>query len=413
MRRVYLERYAYRSLELSLPVHPDTGLFIVIPAYKEPDLLSTLDSLSQSAVSVNFHVEVICIINFPEDAPQALVESHEATLKMVERFQASHIHQNISFLPALVPLTKKHAGVGLARKAGMDEAIRRVHKIGKYEIPIVCLDADCTVSENYLQAIYEFFIHNQHIHAASIFFEHPIANGIEDKGIVMYELYLRYYINALQFCGYPLATQTIGSAMAVRADWYEKHGGMNRRKAGEDFYFIHKLLPHGHYGHITNAVVYPSGRTSDRVPFGTGAAIGQWQNGTKALETCYDFEVFRWIRDFMFNVDKALMNQETAFPVQIAQYLSEIGYIEVLGRIISEAKDFKQRRKKFFMWFDGLQMLHLVHYLRDNYLLDSNLHENVNSLFQEYLSIKRVDNMKDQLEILRQHDRINTTQIGL
>ena len=47
--------------------------------------------------------------------------------------------------------------------------------------------------------------------------------------------------NLDDFVGYPDSIYTIGSAFAVRAEAYMKQGGMNRRQAGEDFYFLYKL----------------------------------------------------------------------------------------------------------------------------------------------------------------------------
>lgn len=50
-----------------------------------------------------------------------------------------------------------------------------------------------------------------------------------------YELYLRYYQQALEYCGHPYAYTCIGSAFAVRAADYVLQGGMNKRQAGKIF----------------------------------------------------------------------------------------------------------------------------------------------------------------------------------
>ncbi len=80
--------------------------------------------------------------------------------------------------------------------------------------------------------------------------------------------------------------------MAVRAKTYAKVGGMNRRKAGEDFYFMHKIMPQGEFSEINQTCVFPSCRVSDRVPFGTGRAQTEWlREGKVELET-YSPKVF-------------------------------------------------------------------------------------------------------------------------
>ena len=61
--------------------------------------------------------------------------------------------------------------------------------------------------------------------------------------------------------------------MAVRPEAYMKQGGMNRRKAGEDFYFLNKIMSLGGFGECAETTIYPSPRTSKRVPFGTGQAV--------------------------------------------------------------------------------------------------------------------------------------------
>lgn len=45
---------------------------------------------------------------------------------------------------------------------------------------------------------------------------------------------------------------------------------MNQRKAGEDFYFLHKFSILDQLGEINVEIVLPLARSSDRVPFGTG-----------------------------------------------------------------------------------------------------------------------------------------------
>ena len=52
------------------------------------------------------------------------------------------------------------AKAGTARKAGMDEAVRRYNLLGKPQGIIVSLDADTLVDENYLVEIENYFRKN-------------------------------------------------------------------------------------------------------------------------------------------------------------------------------------------------------------------------------------------------------------
>lgn len=95
------------------------------------------------------------------------------------------------------------------------------------------------------------------------------------EAIMKYELYLRYYRLALEYTGHPHAYHCIGSAFAVRTLDYVAQGGMNKRQAGEDFYFLQKLIATGRYATLQSTQVYPSPRFSGRTPFGTGQAVRQ------------------------------------------------------------------------------------------------------------------------------------------
>ena len=138
--------------------------------------------------------------------------------------------------------------------------------------------------------------------ACSIYFEHPLSgNNYPEaiyKYITLYELHLRYYFQGLAYSGFPYVFHTVGSAIAVKALPYVKAGGMNRRQAGEDFYFIQKLVPAGGYFNLNSTTVYPSPRASSRVPFGTGASIGKLDAGNSSTLLTYNMLAFKELRVF-------------------------------------------------------------------------------------------------------------------
>ncbi|NJK86994.1 MAG: hypothetical protein HC906_14465 [Bacteroidales bacterium] len=57
------------------------------------------------------------------------------------------------------------------------------------------------------------------------------------EAISKYELYLRVHTAFLRLIGFPNSFFTLGSCFAVKAKSYTEIGGMNKRHAGEDFYF--------------------------------------------------------------------------------------------------------------------------------------------------------------------------------
>ena len=205
--------------------------------------------------------------------------------------------------------------------------------------------------------------------ACSIYFEHPLEGELAPEiyeAIVAYELHLRYYVQALRFAGFPHAYHTIGSSMAVRARAYMEQGGMNRRRAGEDFYFLHKMMPLGGFTELNSTAVYPSPRPSDRVPFGTGRGVSDWlqQPGKRT----YPLQAFDDLRVFLQPV-RSLMTQPDlrAAPASIRTFLAEQDFESALAEIRGHTSTAAAFCKRFFRWFDGFRAMKFVHHARDHF----------------------------------------------
>ncbi|MEZ4848575.1 MAG: hypothetical protein R3B93_08135 [Bacteroidia bacterium] len=91
------------------------------------------------------------------------------------------------------------------------------------------------------------------------------------------------------------AFHCVGSSMAVRSIAYQKRGGMNRRKAGEDFYFLQKFIAEGTLAELSTTKVIPSPRASEKVPFGTGRAIKKLA-GKMARKNIWRNFILRFLR---------------------------------------------------------------------------------------------------------------------
>ena len=222
-----------------------TGIIVVVPAYNEPDITTLLDSLAL-CTKPDCGVEIIVVVNAPAGSVQTISENNEHTIKSIEEWKRNN--ENCFFrLYCFIADTEsfKGWGVGLARKTGMDEAVRRFDIINNPEGVILSLDADCTVEHNYFVSICDELLKKRERLACSIYFEHPLSEGISDYRnsmyITLYELHMRYYLQGIIHSGFPYAFHTVGSCVAVKALPYIRAGGMNRRQAGEDFYFIQKL----------------------------------------------------------------------------------------------------------------------------------------------------------------------------
>lgn len=361
---IYLDRYAWPN-----PVFPtfnppsDLGMVVVLPAYKEPEIEVALNALNE-CIAPKMSVLILIIVNESEDESNEASTINRKCLDSIKKFNSKY-----PILSTLQILPHKKAGVGLARKIGMDEAVRILRKSNQDGV-IVCYDADCRCDDNYLVEIEKAY-ENDDIHAGIVFYEHQLHRE-NHEAILNYELYLRYYIDALRFTGFPYAHQTLGSCITVRRSLYEKVGGMNTRKAGEDFYFLNKTIPHGGFIEINNTTVRPSDRVSDRVPFGTGKAIND-------LLTMEEYDVyhpnsFEDLRLFFSRVDSFWQEDDSKIPKSVATYLGDDWKSEI-SKLKSQVSTKNAFIKRFFEWFDAFQILKYIHYARDHFYQNVTLEE--------------------------------------
>lgn len=384
----YFKRFALRETLIPEAIDPSCEIIIVIPCHNEPDLIGTLKSLLKCRMP-STPVEVIVVVNQKAGSEQLLLGKQNAeTIELFKVWNEQLKNEALQFhIIEALDMPAKHAGVGLARKIGMDEALRRFDSIG-VNGTIVCLDADCRVSENYLIAIAKEFTQSS-AGLGEVHFEHQFELEHDKNlrnGIINYELFLHYYVEGLKKAGFPNAIQTIGSCMLVKASTYAKHGGMNKRKAGEDFYFLHKIIPHEEFIEVASATVYPSCRTSDRVPFGTGKAQQDWLDQETQEYMTYDPRVFYELKSLLdvvksFYTDdiKAVIQQLSEVP---KDFIHQHSYVEKISLIKSNCKSLEQFKKQFFIWFDGFLCMKFVHFARDHYYPNRLIIDSVNTLLE-------------------------------
>lgn len=339
----------------------DIYLKIIIPCYKEPDILQTLGSLSNCTLPKN-KVDVIVLINHAINTDVDTITFNQQTFSNIQNWVRVQENKNLQILPLLVEI--KEQSVGLARKTGMDLAYKLFENEQHTSNGImICLDADCTVEKNYLNAIETHFLKHTKTPAASIYYEH---NLLTNKLIADYELHLRYLVNALRWAGHPYAFQTVGSSMAVRVEAYKKQGGMNTRQAGEDFYFLQKMMDLGGFSDILTTTVYPSARISDRVPFGTGRAMQQIDNLESWLS--YDFRSYRDLKqliDFVPSLyDGGIFEPQSE---ALSQFLKTIAFDTKCLEIKQNTSNLKAFEKRFFQYFNGFQVMKFLNFCKADY----------------------------------------------
>lgn len=372
----YFKRFASREPLIASPAAGNCKIIIVIPCHNEPNLTDTLNSLNACS-QLSYPIEIIVVVNQSEGAQDNIAKANARTIAEFERWHRAFKSRkgegtsHITFhCIKVLDLPKKHAGVGLARKTGMDEALRRFVSVG-IDGAIVCLDADCRVSTDYLLAIDAQFVQADS-GLGELHFEHNYKDEPDPclrKGIINYELFLRYYVEGLRQSAFPYAIHTIGSCMLVKASVYAKYGGMNKRKAGEDFYFLHKIVPHEDFVSVTKGTVFPSCRTSDRVPFGTGKAQQDWLDQNTDVYLTYDPRVFSVLKALMASAHRFFAEPvhkvTPALPEAVGTFLLKHGYDQKIELVKANCRNEDQFIKQFFIWFDGFLCMKFIHFLRD------------------------------------------------
>jgi hypothetical protein len=200
------------------------------------------------------------------------------------------------------------------------------------------------------------------------------GGGFDEKiyqSVISYELHLRYYKNALKFAGHPLAIYTVGSSMGVRASAYAQQGGMNKRKAGEDFYFLNKVAATDGFYELNTTKVIPSPRISKRVPFGTGKAIADLIKSDSTTYYTYNFQSFVDLKNFFETIENFYLKEPEKYfhllPPTVQEFIGMPVFISKIKEIHKHSTSFKTFRKRFFTWWDPFTVMKYLHFARDHF----------------------------------------------
>jgi len=187
----YFKKYGNALTQFPQQFFP-LDLIVVIPCFNEPDIGKTIHSLEQCEIN-SLRVACVVVVNSSEVSPPEVIEQNRKTMAHLTAAGSLLENKIKLFVVQSEKLPKKHAGVGWARKIGMDWAVAHFSYSGNRNGVIVSLDADTFVEENYLTAIWSYFQQYSKSVAATIAFEHRIEtkdsnDQIVNDAIVWYDL---------------------------------------------------------------------------------------------------------------------------------------------------------------------------------------------------------------------------------
>ena len=368
---------------------------VVIPILAERSFLfRALASIAKNPSDELRHTLVICVVNNhrPHMAASDEIHDNQATLavlkdivfgRTISSLTPGDIYEDlrqiicselrIAYIDASSPGTEipdRDGGVGSARKIGMDAALGLIGTRATGGGVVCCLDADTLVEKNYLSAVRTHF-ETTGSSAAVVAYAHqrPADPGLQ-AAICCYEFFLRSYVMGLSYAGSPYAFHAIGSTIVCTGEGYVGVRGMNRRTAAEDFYFLNKLAKIGKIFTVTNTTVFPSARTSARVPFGTGRRMLRFMTGQTDEYRLYDPRIFAILRDWFTIIEanpdrdcEAILAEARNIHVRLEEYLRMSHFTADWQSIRQNCNDHQHLRRQFHIWFDGLKTLRLVHHL--------------------------------------------------
>lgn len=368
---------------------------VCIPASGEESLVPVMRSLNKQTGQIKFGVS-ICINASEESAPE-IWETNLKAFREAEKLLQSGAFEFPVCMELHQKLPARKAGVGLARKLAMDRACDWTN--GRADTLLFCLDADCLVAENYIQKVSEYFHLYIQIKAASVYFEHrPGDDALLNEGIALYELHLRALKQGLQWSGYPWYFHTVGSSMVVRAETYLKSGGMNTRQAGEDFYFLHKLMPLG-FGEINDTCVYPATRLSERVPFGTGRSMHQYRE--QRIQYSYHPGIFAELRILFVHLFFEPATWKRDISEELKSILLSEGIEAAIGEAAAHSRNAEMAVIRLKKWFSGFRIIRIMHELRDRKYPDLE----VTRAAKLQLEMRGIPGTEDLPDLFRKLDR--------
>jgi hypothetical protein len=372
--KAYLQRRAVDQWQIkAVPGAAYVGA-IVIPALAEgANLPAMLLSLSNNPPALLERFLLLVVVNQRADASTAESADNQAVLAALPEWRQQFGLQNLAWVDAATPgcaLPAKQ-GVGLARKIGLDLALSHLDYAAGDPL-LVCLDADTIVQPDYLSAIVRHFATATAGGASIPYCHQPAADPAGQAVIDRYELFLRAYVLGLELAGSPYAFHTVGSAMACRATAYVAAGGMNKRLAGEDFYFLQQIHKVCGVATLTGTVVHPSPRASQRVPFGTGRAVGDMLADGEAQFMFYQPELFRLLGEWLGLVHEQIElvgNDLLAAAGRISPHLHGFLVQADFATAWDNLKRHNPTRERlltaFHGWFDAFRTMRLLHHLTD------------------------------------------------
>ncbi len=334
---------------------------VAIPAMDELELMpATLDALAKQQTAFPF--EIYICVNQPESywfhpEKRSICEHNRQLMVYLQNYKLLTLHV-LNRSSRGKGWTGKKTGVGQARKI----LFAKILEDSAPDDIIVSLDADTIVKPGYLQSVAMQFINERTLNAIAVPYYHPLnLDEPCDKSMLRYEIYMRNYAINLLNINSPYGFTALGSAIATRAKALAKIGNITPLQSGEDFYLVQKFCKMGGLRLFNTECVYPAGRYSNRVPFGTGPAMSLGREGVWDSYPIYPHSVFEPIKAAYDLLPELYANRTNHTDNEFLYFLQQNNKgKDIWADIRNNVKDFPHFVKAFHQKADGLRILQFV-----------------------------------------------------
>ena len=354
-----------------LPKRDNYKFIIAIPSFNEGELIiETLNSISNQ-LNIDFStILVIIVINNSENENEEIIINNHKTFNAIKE---NNFQYEIAVIDAFdsLPIPEKSAGVGMARKIGFDLGL----PYGNSKSIFIALDADTLISPNYFSILNEKFKSEKIDCLIPGIMHQKGGNELEEYAIREYENFLYSTANNLKKSGSPYGFVTMGSAMSFTISCYTKAGGIPKKTATEDFYFLQEVVKTSSVKTIEDNLVFPSARPSSRVYLGTGFRMQQAYDGKKLNELYYCDEAFNFLKlwlnigqnGYRDPIENILSKAKKVHP-KLTQFLIQ-NRIQITWYGLQQSCKSKEKFKhQFHCWFDALKTHRLLKYFSGDLL---------------------------------------------
>ena len=269
-------------------------------------------------------------------------------------------------LPAARP------GLAMARKVGLDEALRRMDN-AVHESILILSSADVRYSRDYFVSVSEGLLYAQVPGACYSQFQYSGAGETDTvkRAAVLYELYLHYLNVGASLCGFPYPLVVPAPAISLTATAYVKAGGYAATYNEQSTAFLARLNELGNFKRLPQAQLTLLARNQVR-PGSEGArTIARMsRRGRSRLYVPHPngfvllYHLFSSLPE-LYLAQHLKLRQVVDLGAPVHRYFDKLFFDEHIAKLRQNSRHLASFQERFFHWFNAARVMQFLKFLSD------------------------------------------------